>query len=67
MAELTLAYILTTSSTLKYYHTVSVMCDTLILYSWFQMFSVFKSLSNMSSYLPSNMTVWIVCTELWQM
>lgn len=66
MAELTLAYILTTSSTLKYYHTVSVMCDTL-LYSWFHMFSVFKSLSNMSSYLPSNMTVWIVCTELWQM
>lgn len=66
MAELTLAYILTTSSTLKYYHTVSVMCDTL-LYSWFQMFSVFKSLSNMSSYLPSNMTVRIVCTELWQM
>lgn len=66
MAELTLAYILTTSSTLKYYHTVSVMCDTL-LYSWVHMFSVFKSLSNMSSYLPSNMTVWIVCTELWQM
>lgn len=66
MAELTLAYILTTSSTLKYYHTVSVMCDTL-LYSWFHMFSVFKSLSIMSSYLPSNMTVWIVCTELWQM